>query len=134
MSSKGRTWSESAFTRWFCRCIEKVNGKTVALVGSNMQKAGIPDRFISHKSLPGGMWLEFKKDDGRVSDAQRLFLREHSERGTTALVIRWRASGHLTVESYAGVTLGYLDTRALTNGSESAAGVLLIGFLKTTMS
>ncbi len=87
--------NEGAFTRWFCKELEKVNAATVAFVGSSMQKASIPDRYVCHRYFRG--WLEFKKDRGKVKPAQQVFMNRFTERGETCLVVRFLSESYTVV-------------------------------------
>ena len=82
----GRGTNESAFTRWFCEQLEHVNAVTIAIVANTMGRSGLPDRYVCHRRFRG--WLEFKKNDARLSVAQRLTLDELAERGDTVMVVR----------------------------------------------
>ena len=129
MSSKGRGWSESDFTQWMCKKLERVNAKTVAFVGSKMQGTGIPDRYICHRHLGGGLWAEMKKDDRRVSDPQRRFLNGVFERGDTALVIRYRADQTVKVEHFDGTELGWHDLQSVVIMDDVTAGHYIVNML-----
>lgn len=96
--------NESAFTRWFCDILEKHNAKIIAFVGSTMQGAGITDRYICHNEFRG--WVEFKKDKGKVSIAQRLFMQGLVDRGDTCGVVRYLSKDQsVWFESYNGRVL-----------------------------
>lgn len=56
--------NESAFTKWFCDCIENIGGFCFAIVGGVRQKSGMPDRYVSHSMWQG--FIEFKKDGNKV--------------------------------------------------------------------
>ena len=79
--------NESAFTRWFCDILTKHNAKVVAFVGSTMQATGITDRYICHNKFRG--WVEFKKDKGKLSVGQRLFMQGLQDRGDNCGVVRY---------------------------------------------
>ena len=79
--------NESAFTRFFCDTLTKHNAKVVAFVGSTMQATGITDRYICHNKFRG--WVEFKKDKGKLSVGQRLFMQGLQDRGDTCGVVRY---------------------------------------------
>lgn len=98
--------NESVFTRWACDELRHVNAVVTAFVASEMQAAGIPDRYVCHRSWRG--WVEVKKDTGQPSALQRKFLRDHAERGDNAVVLR-------------------LDTREARVRVEDADGSLLAG-------
>ena len=90
--------NESAFTRYFCKELEKVNAVCTAFVGARMQKAGIPDRYVCHNEFPqGGCWVEFKKDDNKLSPIQQDFMRKHFNRGCDCLVVRYIVEGSWVV-------------------------------------
>ena len=81
-----KRYAESAFTEWFCRCVERVNGYTLAFVGHTMQTSGIPDRYICHKNWRG--WVEFKRDERVVRTNQRVVMQSLLDRGDHVLVVR----------------------------------------------
>ena len=99
--------NESAFTRWFCDILTKHNAKIVAFVGSTMQATGITDRYICHNKFRG--WVEFKKDKGKLSVGQRLFMQGLQDRGDTCGVVRyWSAENSITIENIDGDELQLL--------------------------
>ena len=79
--------NESAFTRFFCDILTKHNAKVIAFVGSTMQATGITDRYICHNKFRG--WVEFKKDKGKLSVGQRLFMQGLQDRGDNCGVVRY---------------------------------------------
>lgn len=84
--------TESAQTRALCRALEKCGALTFAVVGSTMQRAGWPDRWILHRDWTG--WLEFKAHDGSVSAVQRTTLAGMNDRRPgTAYVVRFGPPG-----------------------------------------
>lgn len=123
----GRRRNESAFTRWFCKMIERVNGVTFAFVGSTMQGSGIPDRYICHKKFRG--WIEFKKDDYKLSKLQKLTLQSLHERGDVALVIRYRNDELMHIENYKGELLKWVDLRPMYAVGDQRCAVALIAVL-----
>ena len=109
--------NERAFTRWFCKQLRAVNAETVAFVGSSMQRAGIPDRYVCRRDFRG--WLEFKKDRGRVAPAQRIFMKRMTERGDTCLVVRFLSDAYsYVVENVDGETLVECPLNPLPDGKE----------------
>ncbi len=117
--------SESDFARWFCKRLEAVNAFVIPVVGSRMQKNGVPDRYVCHRDFRG--WLEFKKDKGKVTDLQRITMLRLIDRGDTCLVVRLRSPGasrpaqeqQIEIESPDGELLG----RVKLNGSSSPDAV-----------
>jgi len=105
-ATKGRK-SESSFSRWLCGQLEAAGAETQAFVGSATQGAGIPDRYVCHREFRG--WLEMKKDDRRVTLAQRTFLRRFAKRGDVCLVVRYRGAEVMETEDAEGRSLGWLD-------------------------
>lgn len=85
--SSGRGERECELTRWLCAELERANAVTIALVGHEMQRAGLPDRYVCHSSWRG--WVEFKRNDGAVSAAQRVVLQRLLDRGDHVLVGRF---------------------------------------------
>jgi len=105
--------NESAFTRWFCDLIETYNAKVVAFVGSTRQGSSLPDRYICHKNFRG--WIEFKKDKGKSSVGQRLFLARLKERGDTCGVVRYLSKEDVVqFENIDGETLMRIYLKDLT--------------------
>jgi len=99
--------NESAFTRWFCDILTKHNAKVVAFVGSTMQATGITDRYICHVMFRG--WVEFKKDKGKLTVGQRLFMQGLQDRGDNCGVVRyWSAENSITIENIDGDELQLL--------------------------
>jgi len=125
----GRKQNESAFTRWFCREIQRVNGVTLAIVASAMQRSGLPDRYVCHKKFRG--WLEFKKDDGRLSTAQRITLNKLEANGDTCLVVRYRYNDMLEIETVNGRTL--LVANLVPLYTKSTPGTQLLEFLQQAL-
>jgi hypothetical protein len=85
--------NESEATRKLCAELKTFNATCLSFTGSQFQRAGIPDRFIAHSTLPGGAWVEFKVNDNMCSAAQRLMLAELQKRGCQALVARHPSEG-----------------------------------------
>ena len=79
--------NESQKTRTFCKKLERAGAEVFAIVGSQMQQPGWPDRYIAHKLLPGGSaWVEFKMPTGKLSASQRQVGNRLRRRGVTAVV------------------------------------------------
>lgn len=122
---------EAAFTRWFCGELKKVNAYVVALVGSQMQEAGLPDRYACHARWRG--WLEFKRDSNPVTGKQRAVLKALSDRGAEALVVRYRNEGDtVSAEDAEGRTL-HTVARAEARAAEKP-GLVLLSFLLHAVS
>lgn len=107
--------------------IQRVNGVTFAMVGSSMQQAGLPDRYVCHKKFRG--WIEFKKDDNKLSKLQYLTLESLVERGDTALVIRYRNDELMHIENYKGELLKWVDLRPMYAVGDQRCAVALIEIL-----
>ena len=112
--------SESKFTRWFCDQLRAVNTEVIAFVGSKMQKSGVPDRYVCHKSFRG--WLEMKRNDKKLRTNQRILMTRLNERYDVCLVVRYRddrieiedpATGKLLVEPMEMRVLARMDTCAV---------------------
>jgi len=100
--------NESAFTRWFCDILTKHNAKVIAFVGSTMQRSGLPDRYICHNKFRG--WVEFKKDKGKLTVGQRLFMQGLQDRGDNCGVVRYLSKERvIRFESIDGDFCGELD-------------------------
>ena len=76
--------NESEFNRWWSRCLRAAGAKVVAIVGTGVQEPGLPDRYVCHRRWRG--WIEGKKDGGKLSTAQVIFLREMTQRGENVVV------------------------------------------------
>ena len=131
--------TETQFTKWFCGCITKCNGLCLTFVGGNsMQQSSLPDRFIAHTLFRG--WCEFKKDNGRLSEGQRVTLRALGDRGCNALIVRYRASEIIEIERLPDVGVGgdvgtlnllkWIDRTPLTAMEPGRAGRILIEHLR----
>ena len=81
-----KLWSEATFTKYFCKRIEAINGLVFSVVGSSMQQAGWPDRYICHPKWRG--WVEFKATKGQLRKLQRKRLQDLYIRGANALVCK----------------------------------------------
>jgi len=114
--------NESAFTRWFCRQLEAASAETIPMVGSTMGKNGLPDRYVCHTRFRG--WLEFKRDNGRLTTLQRLQMEKLSARGDTCLVVRIKNTSIL-IEDANGSTLQTLDFAVLPKDSRGCGNTLL---------
>jgi len=100
--------NESAFTRFFCDILTKHNAKVIAFVGSTMQATGITDRYICHNKFRG--WVEFKKDKGKLSVGQRLFMQGLQDRGDTCGVVRYLSKERaIQFESIDGYSTSRID-------------------------
>lgn len=97
---------ESKFTAWFMSEMEKVNCFHFALVASEMQKPGLPDRYVAGKGLPG-CWLEFKAARGALREDQKQVLRKFDEHGVPNLVVR-EIAGFIRFEDRLGDVHGIL--------------------------
>lgn len=112
--------TESDFTRWFCDQLTKCNCKVSAMVASQMQQPGLPDRHIMHKSFPQGqVWLEFKKDGGKLREDQVSWLLKADEHEAHYAVLRWRPRQQdVLVEDVRGKRLGLIDLVTTHSGVE----------------
>ena len=79
--------SESTLTRAFCRALEAQGAMTYPLVGNYRAPPGFPDRFIAHKVIPGGMFVEFKVEGGCIDARQAHVINGLRERGVRAEVV-----------------------------------------------
>lgn len=83
--------NESEFTRWMSACLKKCNCLVFALAGSLHQTKGVPDRYVSSSvaGFPsGGLWIEVKKDGGRLTYNQKCCLQKLLDTNANACVIR----------------------------------------------
>ncbi len=101
--------TESEFTRWFCKALEKVNCVCVPIVGSMRQQSGIPDRWVAHSSFPQKqVWLEFKKNKTPLSGQQEDWFADAERHGVDAMVVRW-ANGRVYFQTGLGTILGTFE-------------------------
>lgn len=119
--------NESAFTRWVCDEIRHVNGVVTAFVASEMQAAGIPDRYVCHRTWRG--WVEVKittpTHAGAPSALQRKFLRDHAERGDNAVVLRLDArASRVQVEDADGSLLAGVPLAAIVDAPRPGLKIL----------
>jgi hypothetical protein len=127
----GRPQSESAFTRWFCDRLRRVNAITVAFVGGEMQQAGLPDRYVCHTCVRG--WLEFKRGDRSTTPQQWKFMSDITKRGDTALIVRLDHTDWVRFEAVAthysikrGAVLAQLDYKLLKALGDPGAGLKIL--------
>ena len=83
--------SESEVTRLIDEAVERAGGLAVPIVGSFMQKAGLPDRRYESKVWSG--WVEWKRNDGFCTRLQSMFLYDLWLRESPYLLIRTFADG-----------------------------------------
>lgn len=96
--------TESKWTRKICCEMEECNAIVTAMVASMMQQPGIPDRHVCHAHWGG--WLEFKGERTRLTDVQKIFVREQNRRRPgTAFVVR----APDRIEDHEGVLVSYFD-------------------------
>ena len=88
---------EIDFTRWFCSELLKCNCFIQAVVGSEMQMPGWPDRYVVHRLWRGH--LEFKWEGGRTRPAQVDVMRELLKRGCPAIIVRGFKCGLVRFEN-----------------------------------
>lgn len=92
--------NENEWTRKICKELEQHNAIVFALVGSEMQTVGIPDRYICHSRWQG--WLEFKGVNTVLSTIQRKRINDLNARQPgLAYVIRYPGN----IESSNGIQL-----------------------------
>lgn len=121
--------TESEFTRRMCECLRQCNCRVIALVGREMQEAGLPDRFVAHRELPGGVWLEVKRGDRKATPKQVSVIRDLRARGCNAFVLRWlRDVQLLTLQDDRGRVLGTLNAKKLT-GTPGERGYVVVQWL-----
>lgn len=112
MRRTGRKKNEAAFTRWFCDMVKAMGAVTLTMVGGNVrQQNGLPDRYVCHPKFRG--WLEFKKDDSKLSSTQRLLTQRLRDRGDVCLVVRYRADEIMELEDLEGNAMGWTDLSPL---------------------
>ena len=83
--------TESELTRKLCRALEAQGAICIPLVGGAMSMPGVPDRFIAHKAIPGGMFVEFKVEGGCIDARQAHVINGLRERGVRVEVVVIRA-------------------------------------------
>ena len=89
--------TESDLTRWFCRQLQDVGVRTVAIVGGQMQPAGLPDRYLYGPRVPG-LWLEFKRGSRKLTALQRVTMLDLIFIGVPALVVRFLEDDLVQIE------------------------------------
>ena len=100
--------SETADTRRLCQVLTECGALCFAIVGSEMQGRGWPDRFISHPILgEGGVWIEFKAMKGKLAPIQRARLEKLLATKCRAVVGRF-VDGGLIIEDPWGNDQGYV--------------------------
>jgi len=73
-----------------------------------MQATGITDRYICHNKFRG--WVEFKKDKGKLTVSQRLFMQGLQDRGDTCGVVRYLSKeGAIQFETIDGYSTSRID-------------------------
>ena len=128
MGAKGEgRWTESKFTKYFCKCVEKCNAFTIPIVGSAMQLNGVPDRYIVHKRFRG--WIEFKADWHGLRDVQRAICTKLIERGDTVFIGAITRLGLFEVRNINGQCLISTETLPYT-GRDAEMGLKFIEMLE----
>jgi hypothetical protein len=94
--------TESEFTRAWSRRCEDLGAMVIALVGSQMQQVGLPDRYVCHRRFRG--WVEVKRDGGQLRAIQRINLEKIIARGDTATLVRLVTSGPIVQVGFPRVT------------------------------
>ena len=80
--------NEHDFARWWKNLVESRGAYVIPLVASAMQQAGLPDRYLVHSLLDGGVWIENKFKNGKVRKLQAVTIRKMCEQGQPAFVLR----------------------------------------------
>ena len=106
--------SESELTRALCKDLERMNALVFSVVGNRMQRPGLPDRYVAHRRWQG--WLEFKASRGKLTEAQRITLRELNSRGVNTYVVRFGGLHSSQIEDWEG--------RRLAEWNGTAVGLL----------
>lgn len=90
--------NESHWTRTLCSKLDTLCGAfCIPLVGSEMQRAGLPDRHISHTMWNGH--LEMKVDDNCQTTLQKITMQNMLHRRTPCLLLRlYQPTGVVTIE------------------------------------
>ena len=106
--------SESSLTRRVCDGWKQLNGIALSFTGSQYQRPGIADRFLAHRRVPGGAWVEFKLGANAQSAAQRILARQLTERGCLCVVARHPSNDKIgAIEDWDGRPLAEWDGSAL---------------------
>ena len=87
--------NERKFQREVVQTFEGLGCFTFNVHGHSMQKAGIPDLFVSHPTWCG--WLELKVGEGKASAIQRKQILELRRTSSSAWILRWK-DGICTIE------------------------------------
>lgn len=94
--------TESQLTRDLCRVLEAQGAMCIALVGHEMQMAGLPDRLIIHRR--GHFWLEAKSRHGSLRPLQAVIIGRLRSRGEVVVVGRYVADKVVEID---GVRLAF---------------------------
>lgn len=103
------TLTESEQTRKLCKALTDRGVKCFAIVASERQEPGWPDRFFSCPWFQ--VWIEFKAVRGSISIKQRIIIRRlRADRKNSAIVVRY--TNPPRAEDEAGNVLGTFDGTA----------------------
>lgn len=95
---------ESKWTAKVVKEAREIGTLVFAIVGSEMQEPGWPDRHFTHRRWSG--FLEFKGKVTRVKPKQAIIIRELNRRKPgSAYIVRWPG----LVQDHDGNTLGEFD-------------------------
>lgn len=108
---------ESKYTRKLCNSLRQHGVKVVPLVGGKRTMAGLPDRFFAHPSIQGGVWVEFKAHDGKLSAIQRQQIGELIRCKVCAVVGTFSEDGSRVTLAYGNVASGNVTECAATGKS-----------------
>ncbi len=86
--------SESKATKKWAAILEENGCMIIPLVAGMRQRAGLPDRFVSHRRLPSaGAWIEIKNERRKATKLQEFTLIDLLAHGQTAFVLRLDPQG-----------------------------------------
>lgn len=123
-----RFHNESAFNRWVQGELEKAGAHCLAIVGSEMQESGWPDRYVAHVGYHG--WIEGKVDNRQLTTAQRLTMKALACRCVAAVELKWITHDETVLcKDPWGLLLGRTSYEALTGTPGVKPGAKLLLFL-----
>src|SRR5580765_53190 len=97
--------TEAQFTSKICKGLEAMGAFVFAIVGGNMQRPGMPDRYVHHMRWQG--FLEFKGEHGTVSQIQKYTI-NHLNKIVPGSAYIIRAPN--IIEDISGDVVGHFDS------------------------
>lgn len=103
---------EKVFRNRICKELRAQNALVFPIIGGKIvgnniytqrenniytQNPGLPDIYVVHRYI-GGIWLEFKAEKGKLSEKQRITIREMNARAAKTIAFIARSPGILENE------------------------------------